>query len=494
MTRREMEEMILAALDGELDRERWPDFERRLLEDNGFRQLYREQARLHSALEAWMPAEVARPGVVPVDRIVKMEQRRWLKHSMAAAVLLLLVAASVMWRQLTGGPDFHLEASPGARYRLESASTGGSGLRRLVVDQGSIRLRLEGKVEGIVRGPADLEFGEGLPVVLHEGRARFEVGPGGEGFTVRAGALEVEDLGTAFGVAARTDGRPEVHVFEGRVRISRSTSPMAGEELHKGEARRLGEDGSFETIPLRSAAFPQEFPVPPRHFVLSFDDASSGAFVAEELGGGGGFEARPQGGEGAWALVPGIEGKALELRRGWVDSDWQGVTGSGPRSVAFWLKIPRGSMKGTPPAIVGWGGLSSERNEKWKVWATTMYGRRPRPCISLGAENFVADVEIDDDAWHHWVAIFPGEGAGDRREAEPRIYLDGKALPLTRHARGTGGRPLVRTLGEDEGGLPMRIGYGMEENVRLFTGVIDELHISDSVFSPRTIDDLSRRR
>jgi len=70
----------------------------------------------------------------------------------------------------------------------------------------------------VIEGPAELQLISQSEAACPAGRLLAEVPPPAQGFRLKAGPLDVVDLGTSFGVAA-TPARTEVHVFAGKVEL-----------------------------------------------------------------------------------------------------------------------------------------------------------------------------------------------------------------------------------------------------------------------------------
>ncbi len=76
-------------------------------------------------------------------------------------------------------------------------------------------------------GPAEIELRNKKLAVLHRGRVRADVPPAARGFKIETADVQLEDLGTSFGIVARDNGKSSVIVFDGEVRAI----DRGGEEL-----------------------------------------------------------------------------------------------------------------------------------------------------------------------------------------------------------------------------------------------------------------------
>ena len=89
----------------------------------------------------------------------------------------------------------------------------------LKLAQGAIHVEFYNGVQLLVEGPADLEIRSVASVVCRQGRLRSFVPPNATGFSVLTPKFELVDLGTEFAVDVASDGRSDVHVFDGEVEL-----------------------------------------------------------------------------------------------------------------------------------------------------------------------------------------------------------------------------------------------------------------------------------
>ena len=90
---------------------------------------------------------------------------------------------------------------------------------RLKLSHGLIQVEFYNGVQLLVEGPADLEIQSVASVICREGRLRSRVPLNATGFTVLTPKFELVDLGTEFAVDVASDGRSDVHVFDGEVEL-----------------------------------------------------------------------------------------------------------------------------------------------------------------------------------------------------------------------------------------------------------------------------------
>lgn len=263
MTRRELEMHLLDLFEGRIGEDALAALQRELRENPDARIAYRDQARLQNALE--IRAEGRDPlHVIPMDVVNERRQLRTLRGAaMAAAAIVALIGLVMAFKLVrTPPPTLTFETSPGTIVSLsatngdESEATAalepGS---RLEVINGTVELNFASGVRGIVRGPADLTLHRDDLLYLSRGTAWFEVPKKATGFRVNTPDFNLTDLGTEFGIISRPEFLDEVHVFDGKVKVTNRYGLKKSEMLRGGQARVAGPAGRWKETPLRRDPF-----------------------------------------------------------------------------------------------------------------------------------------------------------------------------------------------------------------------------------------------
>lgn len=170
--------------------------------------LYWKQSRLDDT------EPLHRPGVAVLSRVVNPE-----------------------WAEGGSSPSVN-EAVPAGRFSLRS------GLAQIEFFSGAAV---------IVEGPAELDLESAWRIVCHSGRLRAFVPEPAQGFTIVTPDYEAVDLGTEFALSVGSDGRSEVHVVDGEVRLD-SNDGQQLRHLGAGAAVR-SKDGDLKDIESRGEAF-----------------------------------------------------------------------------------------------------------------------------------------------------------------------------------------------------------------------------------------------
>lgn len=108
------------------------------------------------------------------------------------------------------------------------------GANSWVLESGFLQIEFFGGATVIVQGPASFALVSPTHMISHEGRYRTFVPELAKGFRIATPDYVAVDLGTEFALAVGADGKSEVHVIEGEVRLDRPD----GETLENLEAGR----------------------------------------------------------------------------------------------------------------------------------------------------------------------------------------------------------------------------------------------------------------
>ena len=143
----------------------------------------------------------------------------------------------------------------------------GGGMVQLQV--GIARLDFSNGATVTLQGPAKFEILSADRTRLHQGILTVHVPGTAIGFEIETPAIDVIDLGTAFGLAVGVDGETDVCVFEGEVQVSASGKTSRGKTsnskrrlLHAGNAVRSKPlDGKIESVLYETNRFKDGWPV-----------------------------------------------------------------------------------------------------------------------------------------------------------------------------------------------------------------------------------------
>ena len=315
--KRDDEQFIQSLLDGEVSAQEFDQFQERLRSDAELKKNYLSYVQLYHALDEFgeelkinnlTPVDQLEPVVETTQNVIQhpaaalasAKKRRFpaIPASIAAVLAISGIAAWFMGQPndqeippalATFGPQAEWTFSDHENNALAGSELPARGT--LTLTRGTTQLKLAKGVTAWIQAPAKLTYLDPMHVEMSQGRAHFHVAEEGHGFTLRAGELEVVDLGTRFGLSVMEGQPQEVHVLEGTVA---ATASGIEKTLAAGEAVQLQPDGLFQPLPANEALFPSRLA---REILVFKDDFRHRAGpVANQ---------RPGSGNGPWVVTEG---------------------------------------------------------------------------------------------------------------------------------------------------------------------------------------------
>ncbi|MCP5538292.1 MAG: FecR domain-containing protein [Akkermansiaceae bacterium] len=507
----QLETRIQELLEGTLPEAHWPALRERLMTSEQARELYCHYARMTTLLRQrsrGIKSLAAPTPAVPVEELLRVQRRKASRVAVfaAAAVLVIALMAMRLFFVQEPQPALTFASAPGTQFTLthdgsEDAPVGlvlekGS---RLEISQGAIELRFGSGVRSVVQAPADVTLHDDDTLFMREGIAWFHVPANATGFQVKTHDLEIVDLGTEFGVISNPNDHDEVHVFKGRVQVAATRLRMETATLGAGQGRRIDPIGRLDSVPIHASAFLTRLPAFLPHLHWSFDGKGKDIYlVSGNLPTKDGIlsKAVALDRHDPFASVPGKFGTALcsTGRGGFMTTDWPGIEGNAPRTIAYWLKLPPGKQYLHP--VVGWGARSdvsrSATGEFLSIVETSATGAVVN--LSIGAYELHGTTPVDDGRWHHVAHVFTG---GSNSDGTPEIYsyIDGE-LEQTRPEinasapRNADGNISVNTSTDGINSVPLRVFnhlWAKKREAYSITPSIDELYVFQGALSRRQI-------
>jgi hypothetical protein len=376
--------------------------------------------------------------------------------------------------------------------RLELAK----GLAEITFDSGALL---------VLEGPASLDLNSAWDATVRRGTVKASVPAQAMGFRISNPSVEVVDLGTEFTMIADASGAADVLVLRGMVEAS--PHDAGGQRtivLHQNQSRHFAASG-ISTVSNPEEKFARSTQtIALDHFLgataflhWSFDEVGGDVLRADAFGQAlEAFDAHlKQVSDNVLSSIrtEGRWGRALRFNGHlFAQAALPGISGKGPHTVAFWVKVPEEAQLPNAYAMVAWSadskGLASHPvHIGWNRNPTegtvgvlrTDYGGG----FALGA------TPLRDGRWHHVAVIFvPGEQVGS--PVEVKQYVDGRF-----EGEGKPSPPgtQVSTRSRDENAaladtlwLGCRLGNDGPRKDR-FRGEMDELCIADRALAPREI-------
>jgi len=161
-----------------------------------------------------------------------------------AAVVILVTVLTIRANRTVGT----LVESAGAKWNVAIGDEGRLRPRRISLEQGYARVRLNKGAEVIVQAPSTFTIEGSNRMSLKSGWITAKVPPIATGFTVKSPGSSVVDFGTEFGLLAGAERRAEVHVFDGRIECQYGdrTQVRRRQTLKQGEAAFTDEAGRMD--------------------------------------------------------------------------------------------------------------------------------------------------------------------------------------------------------------------------------------------------------
>jgi ferric-dicitrate binding protein FerR (iron transport regulator) len=380
--------------------------------------------------------------------------------------------------------------------------------QRLELVSGLAEITFDSGARVVLEGPALLELNSAWDATLIKGTLKANVPPEAIGFLISNQAVEVTDLGTEFTMIADANGTTDVLVLKGSV----EAEPQGDVDREKillleKESRRFANTGvskvsdSEEKFARYNQAFSLDRFAPQTGYVhWSFDESEGRQFKADVSGlPATGFEARLEALSDQTVISTHSEG---QRNKGvafdghlFAKAAFPSISGDGPRTIAFWVKVQEDARLSDSYAMVAWRAtnkklgyrpvhISWNRNPTEGVVGVlrTDYGRG----YALGA------TPLRDGRWHHVAVVFvPGEDPNT--PVQVKQYVDGKLEGEGTPSPPGGQKQTVEAASDidDTIWLGCRLGSGGPRKER-FRGEMDELFIADRALGPFEIVSLMK--
>jgi len=507
----ELNELCSAVVDGNLTDAQRARLSRWLKESTEARRFYVRALGQSASLHTYAAEMHAEAPDVPA-RIVRPIFAWWAAGLAAAAALAIGLWFSRAPLSLpsvsapTGESVARLTASKDCAWSGLAASAPKSGERlgkgrRLELTAGFAEITFDSGARVVLQGPASLDVNSAWDGTLRRGTLTARVPAEAIGFRISNPSVEVVDLGTEFTMIADANGSTDVLVLKGEVEAApRSSGDQDTILLREKESRRFASSGvsavrdserkfAFFNQPLALDRF-----VPTTRFVhWSFDDNAGDVLRADAPGmTASAFDAQllsvdptargtihPEGRRGR-ALH--FDGK-LQAR-----ANFPGISGSLPRTVAFWVKVPEDAQLSDAYSMVTWAtNVGKLGNRPVGI----SWNRRPNdgPLGALrtdfGGGCAMGTTSLRDGRWHH-VTVYFAPGDDPDAPVQVKQYVDGRLesstiIPGTFRAKpGVGDAALTDTVW-----FGCRLSGQRQRDH--FRGELDEIFIADRGLEPQEI-------
>lgn len=371
---------------------------------------------------------------------------------------------------------------------------------KISLDAGYSEIQMSNGVTLLLEAPIQLDIRAHDLIILEKGKLVAKVPPQAIGFRVDTPSSEIIDLGTEFAVDVNEIGESQVHVLEGEVK-ARSSKLQTYKMLRKNQALSFSLDEKVEFIKSSPNLFMRSLPGKstsnPDYLHWSFNHKQASAFASDGKGIAGKHYPAYDRTKTESANAPdikqidGVFGKAIEFNgiNNWLETDFPGIAGDAPRTVSFWVKVPKDIKKHEVFGIVSWG--TQEFYSAWQISPNPFSRNGPLGALRIGTYNaqVVGSKDLRDGQWHHVAVVLYGGETSDI-STHVLMYVDGE-LEKT-HGKSFA---KVNTKITKENSRPLalgrNIGYEAEhEPNKYFRGSVDELYVFDTALEQHQIKQL----
>ncbi len=374
---------------------------------------------------------------------------------------------------------------------------------QFLLTQGFAEITLNNGVALLLEAPVDMTVLAVDRITLKEGNLVARVPKGAEGFKVDTPTSEIVDLGTEFGVSVDKKGKSQVHVIDGEVKV-RASKDHQYEHLTVDQARAFDLKQQVAIIQSQPQRFMRTLP----------SKASSDPEYVH-------WPLNQEAGDVISCAGSGIDGKCFDGKRystvenkvgpefiagkfgeavffngedDWLETTFSGIGGNKPRTVAFWVKIPKDFAVNNGFGILSWGLIDD--HAAWQVSPNPAESVGPVGRIRIGIKNavVVGTTDLRDNEWHHVALVLFG-GEESNLSTHVLMYIDGKL-------ENTAVKSLARVntkLNHPES-KPLMMGRNLafsnlknkKQKYKFFKGGLDEVYVFDSALEQEHIINLMK--
>jgi|GEM_PF-1826936 len=367
--------------------------------------------------------------------------------------------------------------------------------------RGYAEITLNNGVVLLLEAPVQLTIRSVEHITLAEGSLVARVPDGAEGFQVDTPSSQIIDLGTEFGVSVDKKGKSQVHVLDGEVKV-RASKAQQYEHLMEDQARAFNLEQQVAIIENQPQRFMRTLPGKsiqnPDYLHWPLNKQAGDNVQCQGKGiNGQCFNAKRKSlikDKVGPEYVKGKFGDAVFFNGedDWLESEFLGIGGNKPRTVAFWVKVPRDFSLVHSYGILSWG--LADKLSAWQISPNPSENTGPIGRIRIGTNHaeIVGTTDLRDNEWHH-VAIVLFGGEAVNLATHVLIYLDGELEK-------TATKSLARVFTElnHPNSRPLMMGRNMafrnpqntEQKFRFFKGWLDEVYIFDSALEQKRIYNL----
>jgi len=174
-------------------------------------------------------------------------------------------------------------------------------------------------------------------------------------------------------------------------------------------------------------------------------------------------------------------------QRTYIDTNYKGILGSSPRTVAFWVKLPENISRKYAHSIASWG--ASKGGQKWQIsWNVGRLTKGEVGAIKadVGYGYIIGTQDLRDGRWHHVAIVYAG-GQSEQITKNIKFYVDGKLDPIS----ASKDHKVDTQVGASNFKIGCKLGIPSDQYSG-FKGLLDEMYIFEAALTPSQIHTLRK--
>jgi len=436
-------------------------------------------------------------------------RKQWL-FPLTIAACLILTLSSIFYINVSNQhtPLAQITASTNAVWENTTKSLDESIKKgSLKLTSGYSEITLTNGVSLLLEAPSQIKIESVNTIHLEHGKLVANVPEAAIGFTVFTPHSEIIDLGTEFGVNVNKNGTSQVHVLQGEVK-ARSLKNKEFHYLVKDQAMVFNSETSPTNMPSQPEIFLRSLPVKSAenpeylHWSCDYNEIDNNILLCKGTGINnnkyhGSLKAI---GESSLPHYQnGQFGQGLYFNgSNYIETDFLGIEGNNPRTVAFWAKIPKEFDLNHGYGMLGWGRMS--KAAAWQISPNPNPNEGPIGRLRVGTykAQVIGSTDLRDNRWHHITVVMYG---GKHADVSTHIlmYVDGKLETTS-----TKSVAKINTQLDHTNSKPLSMGVNLGFNLNqqqahpstnqqrkaFFKGWLDEIYVFDTALEPEQIQAL----
>jgi hypothetical protein len=303
-------------------------------------------------------------------------------------------------------------------------------------------------------------------------------------------------------VFVNNKGVSQVHALRGAVK-TRFIHQKDFQYIQEHQARAFDVKHQVQIIENNPEQFMRSLPgkslTSPEYLHWSFDSELNGKYSCSGKGiNGQCFDAMAQSLDGGSKVSLSAEGKFgpsvyFNGESSWLTTEFPGIGGNDPRTVSFWVKVPKDFSAFNGYGILSWGLASTQ--SAWQISPNPAIKDGPLGRIRIGTSTaqIIGTTNIADERWHHVaIVLFGGEKAN--LSTHVLVYLNGK---LEQSSTKSIAKIFTRLSHPKSKPLVMGRNIAFSNNAnknkaRFFRGWLDEVFIYNAALDQEQIQQLMK--